>query len=274
MVVSANCPGYYRPGPGELVQEGRGRCPQCHVTTQRHNTTLRWAFIQKLFIPTFWLPNSMTRLWRLQIYNLILIWIWSWFFPSLWQHFNNVIFPIIASYFLKKYILHISAAAVIVAAAVLCIGGREEDLRIVKSYQDEWATLQRGKYQRNVRSSASVSCAASSVGASEGWWTTCTETTGTTSHGGVTSVMRGQPSWRLCTDTSDRSTTPSTAPVMSAGRRSAELSPWYSTLSRCLAFGSCFWLSLVGVNSDPEVWIQIWIQTYCRKPYTALSSKH
>ena len=145
-----------------------------------------------------------------------------------------------------------------------------------KSHQNrgQWAKLQRGKYPRAVRSSASVSCAASSVGASEEWWTTCTETTGTTSHWSVTSVMRGQPSWRLCTDTSDRSTTPSTAPVMSAGRLSAELSPLYSTLSRCLAFGSCFWLSLVGVNSDPEVWVQIWIQTYCRKPYTALSSKH
>ena len=41
MVSSASCLGYYKPGPGEVVEEGRGRCPHCLLTTERHNTTLR-----------------------------------------------------------------------------------------------------------------------------------------------------------------------------------------------------------------------------------------
>ena len=92
--------------------------------------------------------------------------------------------------------------------------------------------LPRLNFPSITKGSVSASCVANSAGDSEGWWTTCTETTRTTSRGAVTSVMRRLPSSRRCTDTSRRSTTLSGPTVRSVGNFTPELSQCYSISSR------------------------------------------
>ena len=111
---------------------------------------------------------------------------------------------------------------------------READQRLKwgTHQQNNWRPAPRRRYLTAVESSVSVSCVASSAGASEGWWTTCTEITRTTSHGGVTSVVRGQLSSRLCTDTSSRNMWRERVPVRFVGRDSAGHSQCYFMLER------------------------------------------
>ena len=115
-----------------------------------------------------------------------------------------------------------------------------------------WERSQRREYQRVTKNLVSVSCVASSAEASEGWWTTCTGITRTTSRGSVTSVTLGRPSPRLCTDTSNRFTTPGPASAQSVGRVSVELRQWCSTSVRWEAKLSKMHLSI----SLEELWKQ------------------